>query len=139
MNQNVTERLDLEPCHVEMLRVAYTPTAGVQVQYEEKGALITGEAKAVEAELSKMRLFIRDIRTERLEGKSASFCGFLSKSSVGKKIRDCFDQERLVASLPLRKNHMKSACGFCVLFQFQMFISHVNVMLRDRSPHEPHM
>ena len=98
MNQYATERLELEPCHVAMLRVAYTPTAGVQVQYEEKGALITGEAKAVEAELSKMRLFIRDIRTARLEGKSASFCRFLMKSSVGKRIRDCFDQERLAAS-----------------------------------------
>ena len=34
---------------------------------------------------------------------------------------------------------MKFACEFCVLFQFHMLISHVSVMLRDRSSHEPHM
>ena len=44
-----------------------------------------------------------------------------------------------IAALPLRKNHTKSTCGFCVLLQFHMFNPDVSVMLRDRSPHEPHM
>ena len=42
-------------------------------------------------------------------------------------------------TLPLRINHMKSTCGFCVLFRFHMISSHVRVMLKDTSPHERHM
>ena len=34
---------------------------------------------------------------------------------------------------------MKFTCEVSVLFQFHMFIPHVSAMLRDRSPHDPHM
>ena len=68
-------------------------------------------------------------------------CSFLRLRSYSLLyyLNTCYLVERHNASQSLRKNHMKSTCGFCVLFQFHMFIPHVSVMLRDGNPHESHM